>query len=70
MGRCPEGKGQGVTINPDHYPNIDVYLHRPLLSDPPLCTLKELQDGTYSIEDLAMIHEILDLKMMLLKPKA
>lgn len=27
-----------------------------------MCTLKELQDGTYSIDDLATMHEILDLK--------
>ena len=46
------------------------YLHRPLLTDPPMCTLKELQDGTYSIEDLMMLHELMDLKMaMAPKPK-
>ena len=38
---------------------------RPLISDPPLCRLKELQDGTYSIDDLADMHEILDLKLEL-----
>ena len=27
-----------------------------------MCSLKELQDGTYSIEDLADMHEALDLK--------
>lgn len=40
---------------------------RPLISDPPLCKLKELQDGTYSIDDLADMHEILDLKFELAK---
>lgn len=43
-------------------------LHRPLLVDPPMCSLKELQDGTYSIDDLLTMHEILDLKLSL-QPK-
>ena len=30
------------------------------MRDPPLCTLRELQDGTYSINDLADMHEALD----------
>jgi hypothetical protein len=35
-----------------------------------MCSLKELQDGTYSIEDLHMMNELLDLKMsMAPKPK-
>ena len=52
------------------FPNVDAFLHRPLFADPPMCTLKELQDGTYSIEDLAMMHEIMDLKIhMPPKPK-
>tara|TARA_R110000744_G_scaffold20470_1_gene53733 strand:- start:6849 stop:6965 length:117 start_codon:yes stop_codon:yes gene_type:complete len=35
-----------------------------------MCSLKELQDGTYSIEDLMMMHELLDLKQSLTpKPK-
>jgi len=40
-------------------------LHRPLLVDPPMCSLRELQDGTYSIDDLLMMHEIIDLKISL-----
>ncbi len=33
---------------------------RPIMRDPPLCTLKELRDGTYSINDLADFHEAMD----------
>tara|TARA_B100001105_G_C22400580_1_gene449272 strand:+ start:32992 stop:33153 length:162 start_codon:yes stop_codon:yes gene_type:complete len=47
---------------------VDPWLHRPVIADPPLCTLKELQDGTYSIEDVLILNEILDVKNHL-KPK-
>jgi len=30
------------------------------MHDPPLCRLRDLQDGTYSIDDLADMHEALD----------
>jgi hypothetical protein len=30
------------------------------MRDPPLCTLKELRDGTYNINDLADFHEAMD----------
>ena len=33
---------------------------RPVMRDPPLCRLKELQDGTYTINDLADFHEAMD----------
>lgn len=33
---------------------------RPVMRDPPLCRLKELQDGTYDICDLADFHEAMD----------
>jgi hypothetical protein len=33
---------------------------RPVMRDPPLCTLKELQNGTYTINDLADFHEAMD----------
>lgn len=36
-----------------------------MISDPPMYTLKEIQDGTYSIEDVMLINEILDFKMSL-----
>jgi hypothetical protein len=32
------------------------------LRNPPLCSLRELQDGTYSIDDLADMHEAIDLE--------
>ena len=30
------------------------------MRNPPLCTLRELQDGTYNISDLADMHEAMD----------
>jgi hypothetical protein len=30
------------------------------MRDPPLCTLRQLQDGTYNINDLADMHEAMD----------
>ncbi len=42
--------------------NVDWFLFRPCCSTPPLCTRRELRDGTYSINDLADFHEALDLK--------
>lgn len=34
---------------------------RPVVSEPSLCTLSQLDDGTYSINDLYDMHEALDL---------
>lgn len=33
---------------------------RPVMRDPPLCSLRQLQDGTYSINELADFHEAMD----------
>jgi len=44
------------------YPELNGYLVKPLLVNPPLCTLKELQDGTYTISDLEMLHQIIEIK--------
>lgn len=30
------------------------------MRDPPLCTLSELKDGTYTLNDLADFHEAMD----------
>ncbi len=30
------------------------------MHDPQLCSLRELQDGTYSLNDLADMHEAMD----------
>jgi hypothetical protein len=35
---------------------------RPIRRDPPFCTLRELQDGTYDINDLADFHEVIDVE--------
>lgn len=40
--------------------NIDWYVFRPVCSPSPLCSLKELRDGTYNLDDLADFHEALD----------
>jgi hypothetical protein len=44
------------------YPELDGYFVRPLLVNPPLCTLAELRNGTYTIYDLEMFHQILEIK--------
>lgn len=33
---------------------------RPVMRDPPLCSLRQLHDGTYSINELADFHEAMD----------
>jgi len=43
-------------------PNVDMYLWRPIISEPPLCQLCQLEDGTYNINDLVDMHEVLDAK--------
>ena len=42
--------------------NLDFALWRPILRNPPLGSLRELQDGTYSIDDLADMHEAMDVE--------
>ncbi len=37
-------------------------LWRPVIAEPPLCTLRELQDGTYDLCDLADFHEALNVR--------
>jgi hypothetical protein len=32
------------------------------MHNPPLCTLRELDDGTYTIDDLANFHEAMDIE--------
>ena len=46
-----------------------MFIWRPIIADDPLCSLKELEDGTYSIIDLLDFHEALDLKMALKEKK-
>ena len=53
------------SIAPEDYskmfPEIDLFLHRPLLANPPMCTLNQLSDGTYSIDDVHLMNEIIEL---------
>ena len=51
------------------YPLLNGYLVKPLLVNPPLCTLRELQDGTYSIADLETFHQIIEIKQHMLPPE-
>lgn len=44
------------------FPTLDFELHAPVICEPPLCTLKELEDGTYSYPDLVVMLEMLDYK--------
>jgi hypothetical protein len=37
-------------------------IYAPLLSDPPLATYKEMQDGTYDLEDVLMMNLLLQFK--------
>jgi len=41
---------------------LNGYLIKPLLVNPPMCTYRELHDGTYTLLDLEMMHQILELK--------
>lgn len=43
-------------------PNISekIWLYRPLMAEPPLCTMLELK--VLTIDDIADLHEVLDLK--------
>ena len=49
--------------NLEKYPNIDCFLHCLLLTEPPMCTLAQLSDGTYIYMDVELFHELLDLKI-------
>lgn len=70
MGRQPSGQSESKPIDKNKFPNVEAFLHRPLLCEPPMCSLHQLQDGTYSIEDVALMNELLDLKLsMSPKPK-
>lgn len=59
----PTDKGTKLEPQLDQFPSVDLFLHRPLMTDPPMCTLKELQDGTYSLYDVALMHQIADFKI-------
>lgn len=44
------------------YPELNGYMVKPLLVNPPMCQLKELQDGTYTLYDLELMHQIIEIK--------
>jgi hypothetical protein len=52
------------------FPELNGYLIRPLLVIPPMCSLKELQDGTYTIRDLEVMHQIIELRAHMNPPPA
>lgn len=35
---------------------------RPVVSLPPLCALRELQDGTYTLTDVLLMNQALDVR--------
>jgi len=52
---------RGPTIS-EMFPDVNYFLHRPLIAEPPMCALRELDDSTYSIDDIYLMHVLLDLK--------
>jgi hypothetical protein len=42
-------------------PNLNTYVFRPILADPPLCSLSDIKT-VLTLDDLADLHEALDLK--------
>jgi len=50
---------------PSLFPDVNFFLHRPVIAVPPLCSLKELEDGTYSLMDVLLLNQLLDLKIKL-----
>ena len=65
-GELPSQVGSGDTHLPvdynEIYPELNGYIMRPLLVNPPMCTLKELNDGTYSLYDIEMMHQIIEIR--------
>ena len=50
---------------PELFPDIDFYLYRGVIANPPMCKLGDLSDGSISLYELHIIHELLDLKQEL-----
>jgi len=44
------------------YPELNGYLLKPLLMNPPMCQLHQLKDGTYTIADLETMHQIAEIQ--------
>jgi hypothetical protein len=45
-------------------PNLDMFLWRPILADPPVYSMKDLREWV-TLQDVLDAHEALDLKMAL-----
>lgn len=52
---------QEQEVDEDPYVNIDFFLHRPVLAEPSLCTIAELNTSV-TLMDVLSMHEILDFK--------
>ena len=54
------------TIQPktlaEMFPDVDFFLHRGILCEPQMCRLSELGDGTYSLYDVHVLNQLIDLK--------
>lgn len=44
------------------YPELNGFLLKPLLVNPPMCSLCQLSDGTYTLYDIEIMHQVLELK--------
>ena len=47
---------------PDWCDEAEMLVWAPLLVDPPMATLKEMQDGTYSIDDVLQMNLLIKWK--------
>ena len=60
-----EGEVETLEYQKDYgeaYPLIHAFLHKSILTNPPLCSLKELQDGTYSLDDVLTLNQLAEYK--------
>jgi len=46
-------------------PPEEIFIWLPILAEPPLANLREMQDGTYSIDDVLSMNIMLKLKQLL-----
>ena len=51
-----------MNFEPVQAANLDWRIWRPILRNPPLCTLRELTEGPYTIDELADMHEAMDVE--------
>jgi hypothetical protein len=61
------GDPDALEIKPVTSDNIQAFVWRPVLRDPPLCELWQLQEvgpRTYSIVDLMKFNEVIDMELV------